>query len=275
MTLVQGLLLFGAAMMAGMMNAVAGGGTLVTFPALIWSGRPEIIANATSAFALVPGTLASAYGYRAELLNAPRKFLYLLIPSVAGGAIGAVLLKRTPPATFAALVPFLILFATVLFMLQAPVQRKLRSGASAHQEATSGWMVGAGLYQFLVAIYGGYFGAGIGILMLAVLGLMGLSDIHQMNGLKNIFGSVMNGVAAVYFVFVGMVDWPSAALMAAGAIIGGYGGAGVARRVGQKFVRRGGVLVGFAVGVSLFFKRRGILWRRRVRKFRMKGRGGS
>src|SRR5882672_10877153 len=185
MTLVQGLLLFGAAMMAGMINSVAGGGTLVTFPALVWSGHPEIIANATSTFALVPGAWSSAYGYRGEMLKAPRKFLYLLIPSVVGGVIGAVLLKRTPPATFAALVPFLILFATVLFMLQGPVQRWLRSGASADKEANASWMAGAGFYQFLVAIYGGYFGAGIGILMLAVLGIMGLSDIHQMNGLKN------------------------------------------------------------------------------------------
>src|SRR5262245_7287876 len=174
MTPIQSLLLFGAAVMAGMMNAVAGGGTLVTFPALIWSGRPEIIANATSTLALVPGTCASAYGYRGEMLKAPRKFLYLLIPSVAGGVIGAVLLRLTPPATFAALVPFLILFATVLFMLQGTVQSRLRPGASARQEATARWMVGAGFYQFLVAVYGGYFGAGIGILMLAALGLMGL-----------------------------------------------------------------------------------------------------
>jgi uncharacterized protein len=246
MTPVQGLLLFGAAIVAGMINSVAGGGTLVTFPALIWSGRPEIIANATSALALVPGTLSSAYGYRGETLKAPRKFLYLIIPSVAGGLIGAMLLKRTPPASFAALVPFLILFATVLFMLQESVQRWLRSGASAHQEATASW----------VAVYGGYFGAGIGILMLAVLGIMGLSDIHQMNGLKNIFGSMINGVAAVYFVFAGLVDWPSAALMAAGSIIGGYGGAGIARRMGQKFVRGIVILIGFAMAVSLFIRRR-------------------
>jgi len=256
MTLVQGLLLFGAAMMAGMINSVAGGGTLVTFPALVWSGHPEIIANATSTFALVPGAWSSAYGYRGEMLKAPRKFLYLLIPSVVGGVIGAVLLKRTPPATFAALVPFLILFATVLFMLQGPVQRWLRSGASADKEANASWMAGAGFYQFLVAIYGGYFGAGIGILMLAVLGIMGLSDIHQMNGLKNIFGSMINGVAAVYFVFAGLIDWPSAALMALGSIVGGYGAAGIARRMGQKHVRRVVILIGFAMAVSLFFKRR-------------------
>lgn len=255
MTLIQGLLLFGAAMMAGMINSVAGGGTLLTFPALVWAGRPEIIANATSTFALVPGAWASAYGYRGEMTKAPRKFLYLLIPSVVGGMIGAILLKLTHPATFAALVPFLILFATVLFMIQGPVQRWLRSGASAHEESTTRWMIGAGFFQFLVAIYGGYFGAGIGILTLAVLGIMGLSDIHQMNGLKNIFGSMINGVAAVYFVFAGLIDWPSAVLMAAGSIVGGYGAAGIARRMGQKFVRRLVILIGFAMAVSLFFKR--------------------
>src|SRR5262249_26605235 len=256
MPVIQAILLFGAAMMAGMINSVAGGGTLLTFPALVWAGRPEIIANATNAFALVPGTLSSAYGYRSEMLKAPRKFLYLLIPSVFGGGVGAVLLNRTPPATFAALVPFLILFATILFMIQETVQRWLRSGEKAHQEANANWLVGAGFYQFLVAIYGGYFGAGIGILMLAVLGIMGLSDIHQMNGLKNIFGSVINGVAAVYFVFAGLIDWQPAALMAAGSIVGGYGAAGIARRTGQKFVRRVVILIGFAMAVSLFFKRR-------------------
>jgi len=256
MTLAQAILLFGAAVMAGMINSVAGGGTLVTFPALVWAGRPEIIANATSAFALVPGTWSSAYGYRRETLTAPRKFLYLLIPSVAGGIVGAVLLRRTPPSIFTALVPFLILFATILFMAQGAVQRWLRSGASAQQEATAGWMVGASFYQFLVAIYGGYFGAGIGILTLAVLGIMGLSDIHQMNGLKNIFGSMINGVAAVYFVFAGMIDWPSAVLMAAGSIIGGYGAAGIARKIEQKAVRRIVIVVGFAMAISLLFKNR-------------------
>lgn len=256
MTLVQAILLFGAAVMAGMINSVAGGGTLVTFPALVWAGRPEIIANATSTFALVPGTWSSAYGYRGEMLNAPRKFLYLLIPSAAGGIVGAVLLKRTPSAIFAALVPFLILFATILFMVQETVQRWLRSGASAQQEATTGWLIGAGFYQFLVAIYGGYFGAGIGILMLAVLGIMGLSDIHQMNGLKNIFGSMINGIAAVYFVFAGMIDWPFAVLMAAGSIIGGYGASGIARKIGQKAVRRIVIVIGFAMAISLLFKRR-------------------
>jgi uncharacterized protein len=236
------------------MNAVAGGGTLVTFPALIWSGRPEIIANATSALALVPGTLSSAYGYRVETLKAPRKFLYLLIPSVAGGVVGAMLLKRTPPVTFAALVPFLILFATVLFMLQESVQRWLRSGASAHQEAAASWMIGASFYQFLVAVYGGYFGAGIGILMLAAFGIMGFTDIHQMNGLKSFLALCINGVAAAYFIWNGMVSWPHALVMAVGAVVGGVFGAGVARRIGPKGVRRIVIVVGFTMAISLLFR---------------------
>ncbi|MBO0857000.1 MAG: sulfite exporter TauE/SafE family protein [Chloracidobacterium sp.] len=256
MALVQGLLLFGAAMMAGMINSVAGGGTLLTFPALIWSGRTEIIANATSAFALAPGAWSSAYGYRGEIVKAPRKLFYLLIPSVVGGVIGAVLLKFTPPATFASLVPFLILFATILFMIQGTVQRRLQSGVSFYEEVSTRWMVGAGFYQFLVAVYGGYFGAGIGILMLAALGVMGLSDINQMNGLKNVFGSMINGVAAIYFLCAGLIDWPSAALMTVGSVIGGYGASGIARRMGQKFVRRVIILIGFAMAISLYFKRR-------------------
>jgi uncharacterized membrane protein YfcA len=255
MTIGQAILLFFASAVAGMINSVAGGGTLLTFPSLVWAGFPEKIANATSTLALVPGAWSSAYGYRKEMSDAPRKFLYLLIPSLVGGLIGAILLRRTPPTVFASLVPFLVLFATILFMAQAPIQRWLKSGASAHHEATTRWLVGASFYQFLVAIYGGYFGAGIGILMLAVLGIMGLSDIHQMNGLKNIFGSMINAVAAVYFVIAGMVDWPSAALMAAGSILGGYGAAGIARRIGQKAVRKIVIVIGLAMTISLFFKR--------------------
>jgi uncharacterized membrane protein YfcA len=254
MTVGQAVLLFIASAAAGMVNSVAGGGTLLTFPSLVWAGFPEKIANATSTLALVPGAWSSAYGYRKELGAAPRKFLFLLIPSLVGGLIGAILLKRTPPTIFARLVPFLVLFATILFMAQGPVQRRLKSGASAQQEANTSWLIGASFYQLLVAVYGGYFGAGIGILMLAVLGIMGLSDMHQMNGLKNILGSMINAVAAVYFVIAGMVDWRSAALMAVGSILGGYGAAGIARRIGQKAVRRIVILIGFAMTISLLVK---------------------
>jgi uncharacterized membrane protein YfcA len=254
MTLLQGSLLFGSAMLAGMINSIAGGGTLLTFPALIWVGLTEKIANATSTVALVPGAWSSMWGYRRELEDTPRHFFALLVPSLVGGLLGAVLLKRTPPTVFASLVPFLVLFATLLFMIQEPIQRRLRAGAAAHHPAPNRWLIGASFYQFLVAVYGGYFGAGIGILMLAVLGLMGLSNIHQMNGLKNIFGSSINAVAAVYFIVAGLVNWPAAIIMTAGAIIGGYGAAGLARKLGQKFVRRAVIIIGLAMAVSLFIK---------------------
>ncbi len=254
MTLPQGISLFGAAVVAGMINSVAGGGTLVTYPTLYWAGYSPIVANATNTLALVPGAWSSVFGYRREMLEVPRKFLVLLIPSILGSVLGAILLRRTPPATFAALVPYLILFATLLFMAQESVQRWLRMESSTIHHATTGWLIGASFYQFLVALYGGYFGAGIGILMLAVLGFMGLSNIHEMNGLKNIFGSMINGVAALYFIYSGLIDWPAAALMAAGAMIGGYGAAGLARRLGQKFVRRVVVLIGLAMTISLLIK---------------------
>lgn len=255
MTLVQGLCVFGAATAAGMINSVAGGGTLVSFPTLVWTGVSPIVANATNTLAMVPGAWSSVYGYRRETRQAPRKFLALLLPSIIGSFIGAMLLKRTPPTVFALLVPFLILFATILFMLQEPVQRRLRTSTTVHHQATRGWIIGAGCYQFLVAIYGGYFGAGIGILMLAVLGVLGLSDIHQMNGLKNIFGSMINGMAAVYFIGAGLIDWPAALLMCTGSLIGGYGAAGLARRLGQKAVRRTVIIIGLAMAVSLLIRR--------------------
>jgi uncharacterized protein len=254
MTILQGSLLFGSAMAAGMVNAVAGGGTLLTFPSLLWAGHPPIIANATSTVALVPGTWSSIWGYRKELETAPRHLFILMIPSLIGGIIGASLLKHTPPATFAALVPFLILFATILFLVQEHIQRWRQSSETTKHQVTTRWLVGTAFYQFLIAVYGGYFGAGIGILMLAALGFMGLSNIHQMNGLKNIFGSSINAVAAVYFIVVGLVNWPAALLMAAGSIIGGYGAAGLARRLGQKFVRRTVIVIGLAMTISLLIK---------------------
>ncbi len=255
MTFLQGLLLFGSAMLAGMINSVAGGGTLVTFPTLIWVGLSEKIANATSTVALVPGAWSSLWGYRSEVQQTPRRFFVLLIPSLIGGVLGAILLKLTPSTVFAALVPFLVLFATILFMVQEPIQRRLRTGDATQRPVSRQWLIGASFYQFLVAVYGGYFGAGIGILMLAVLGVMGLSNIHQMNGLKNIFGSTINAVAAGYFIFAGLVNWRAALLMAAGAIIGGYGAAGLARKLGQKFVRRAVIVIGFAMTISLLIKK--------------------
>jgi uncharacterized protein len=244
---------FGAAFLAGAINSIAGGGTLVSFPALIWLGLPSLTANATSTVAIWPASVSSMVGYRRELSTASPRMLVLVIPSLIGGIVGALLLRHTPPELFDALVPFLILFATLLFMVQEPIQRKLKTAhAAAH--ASPRWLAGAMLFQLLVALYGGYFGAGIGILMLAALSILGLTDIHQMNGLKNFFGGCVNGVAALYFVWARMVYWPFVILMAVGAIAGGYSSAGFARRLGQRAVRRIVIAIGFGMALSLFVK---------------------
>jgi hypothetical protein len=237
---------FFAAIVAGAINSVAGGGTLVTFPVLVWLGVPSTVSSATNSIALGPGSLASAWGYRRELTGSDPRLRWLLIPSLVGAIAGALLLRVTPTATFDRLVPFLILFATLLFMAQQKVQSLFPKMRSA---------VAAGAFQFFVGLYGGYFGAGIGILMLAALGILGLTDIHQMNGWKNLYATAINGVAALYFVFARMIDWPFALVMIVGAIAGGYGGAGLARKLGRTTVRRIVIAVGFGMALSLFFKK--------------------
>lgn len=244
---------FSSAFLAGAINSVAGGGTLLSFPALVWLGLPSVTANATSTVAIWPGTLGGMWGYRRELRDAEPAMLALVAPSLVGGLAGALLLRWTPSSVFDRLVPFLILFATVLFMAQGPIQRWLKSGnATAHRSPR--WRMGAMLFQLLVALYGGYFGAGIGILMLAALSVLGMTDIHKMNGLKTFFAGCINGIAALYFALANMVYWPDVMLMAVGAIAGGYGGAGIARKLGSATVRRIVIGIGFAMALSLFIK---------------------
>jgi len=245
---------FGAAFVAGAINSIAGGGTLVSFPTLVWLGLDSVTANATSTVAIWPGTVGSMWGYRRELQQAESRFRVLLIPSLIGGITGAFLLRLTPASVFDRLVPYLILFATLLFMAQQPIQRRLKTaGGSPH--GSPKWMIGAILFQLAVGLYGGYFGAGIGILMLAALSIMGLKDIHEMNSLKVVFAGAINGIAAAYFVWARMVYWPDVLLMAAGAILGGWGGAGTARRIGRTAVRRIVIAIGFAMSISLFVKK--------------------
>jgi uncharacterized membrane protein YfcA len=194
------------------------------------------------------------WGYRRELRSSEPRMLALVGPSLVGGIAGALLLRWTPPAIFDSLVPFLILFATLLFMAQETVQRKLKV-ASATARQSPRWLAGAMLFQLMVALYGGYFGAGMGILMLAALSILGLKDIHQMNGLKVFFALCINGVAAIYFVYANMVYWPDVILMAVGAVAGGWGSTGIARRLGPETVRRIVIAVGFGMALSLLVKR--------------------
>jgi len=244
-----------AAFAAGAINSIAGGGTLLSFPALVWIGVNPVMANATNTFALWPGSFAAMVGFRRELANVRRWLLLLTIPALLGGATGGVLLLHTSMATFTRLVPFLILGATLLLATQELITQRLGVLAHAHENPSTGWITIVVIFQFLVGIYGGYFGAGIGILILAALGLIGLTDMHEMNGLKNLLAICINGVAAIYFAWSGAVIWKDGFIMAVAAIIGGYLGARVARRLGRTFVRRSVVVIGLAMGIALFFKR--------------------
>jgi uncharacterized protein len=250
----------GAAALGGAMNAIAGGGTLLTFPALIGLGIPGIVANATSTVALWPGAVSSFVGYRRALTGVRPWALQFAVPSLTGGLLGAWLLLRTPAARFDALVPWLVLVATVLFLAQpALVRLTRRHGAAmprAHADDLPPLTPALLGYQFLVGTYAGYFGAGAGILMLAALGFMGFRDIHRMNGLKNWGGLCANAVAAATFALSSLVNWPVALAMAAGASAGAYGAARVAQRVPQRLIRALITAIGFGAAVWLFAARR-------------------
>lgn len=244
-----------AAFAAGAINSIAGGGTLLSFPALVWIGVNPVMANATNSFALWPGSLAAMIGFRRDLANIRPWLLLLTIPALLGGAAGGILMLHTSTATFTHLVPFLIVGATLLLAVQEVITRRLGLVARAHEKPTAGWVTFVFAFQFLVGIYGGYFGGGIGILILAALGFIGLTDMHEMNGLKNLLAICINGVAALYFAFSGAVLWMDGFIMAVAAIIGGYLGARIAHRFGRTFVRRAVVVIGLGMGIALFFKR--------------------
>ena len=244
-------MVFAAGIVSGAINSIAFGGSLVSFPALVWLGVPPIIANATNTAAMWVGSLGSAWGYRRELRDTRPHMYWLIVPSILGSVAGAMLLRRTPAALFDRLVPLLILFSTLLFAVQDRVQRFFNMSPD-HLGST--WFAGAMIFQFFVSVYGGYFGAGMGILMLAALAILGHDDIHQMNGLKNVLALFINAVASVYFVAAGMVVVNDAVVMAAGATIGAVAAAGIARRMGRKAVRRAVIVIGFAMTVVLFLR---------------------
>ena len=251
------VLLIVTSIAAGAMNALAGGGTVLTFPALLAAGVTPVAANATHAVALVPGSLTAGLGFRGELgTNSRRLLLFLLAASLAGGLLGAWLVVIAGDALFRAMVPWLILGATALFIAQEPLRRwRERRNATKGEKRLDDLNVwGLAGAQFVVAIYGGFFGAGMGILMLAELGFLGLSNIHQMNGLKNFAAVCINGIAAVFFALGHHVHWPFAALMAAGSVLGGYGGAWVAQRIGEAMVRWVIIVIGLGIGAYMLVK---------------------
>lgn len=245
--------LFIAALIAGVINSVAGGGSLISFPALVAFGVPAIPANATNTAALWPGTLSSAFAYSRDTKLYRDLILPLIIPSALGGLLGAFVLVITPPEWFDLIVPFLVLFATLLFAFRDQFNQWFDLGGSEESVSALGRVWGF-LFQLFVATYGGYFGAGIGILMLGSLSVMGLRDIHRMNGLKTILGTMINVIAFCFFALKNLVVWDWALWMTLGAILGGYIGARTAKRVDQRYIRAFVIGVGLVVSVWLFVK---------------------
>jgi uncharacterized membrane protein YfcA len=242
-------LLLGSGLAAGAINAVAGGGSFVTFPALLLAGVGPIEASATSTVAIWPGSVASALGYARELREDPRTFGVLGLISLIGGVAGALLLVRTPPGLFLQVLPFLLLAATLLFTFGDRLRRRLES-----MTGRPPGLFTVALLQLPVAIYGGYFGGGMGLMMLAFFALMGMKDIHRMNGLKSLLAVAINGSAVVTFVLAGTVDWYAAAAMTVGAIAGGFGGASLARRLPPAKVRLGVTIFGWCLTAYFFVR---------------------
>src|SRR6516165_4919808 len=254
-----------AAVAAGAVNSIAGGGTLLTFPGLLTAVLP-VVANGTSTLAMVTGSVSAAWGYRREMRGQGRWLVLLAPPSLVGGIVGSLLVTRLDPRYFEVLVPWLILAAATLFLVQPVLTRLARSARDGIQEclphqqtrmsAPPAWSIaGLVLLQFLVAIYGGYFGAGIGILMLSGLGLMGLSNIHAMNGLKNFLAVCINGVSVAVFAIEGAIDWQLAGLMAPAAILGAYLSSRLAQRLDRRFIRLMVVGIGFALAGHFLIRR--------------------
>jgi uncharacterized membrane protein YfcA len=240
-----------AAFGAGFVNAIAGGGTLLTFPALLYAGLPSITANATSTCAVWPGSVMSSWAYRRELSANRSRVVMLALPSLIGGLAGAVLLLNTPEKVFRFIVPFLILLACALLVAQEPIGRWMSARAAAHPRryAAALW-----LSQLAIAVYGGYFGAGIGILMLAAMAIFLPEDLQAANAMKNFFAVLINGIAAVYFIVIGAAVLKVALMMAIAAIVGGFVGARTAQRMPQVLLRGAVVVFGVIVAIRLMIK---------------------
>jgi uncharacterized membrane protein YfcA len=246
------IFLFFAGILGGALNAVAGGGSFVAFPALMFSGVPPIQANATNAVALWVGVTASSGAYRKHLDISRRVMIPLAVTSVIGGIVGAFLLLRTPAHTFLQVLPWLMLAATLLFVFGGRLARGSKSGL-AHDASRTAIAVAA-LFELVVAVYGGYFGGGVGIANLAMLAALGMTDIHAMNALKVVLGGIINGIAVVTFTVAGAVAWKPGFIMIAGAIVGGYFGAHYAQRLPQSWIRAFVIAVGTGMTIYFFWK---------------------
>jgi len=242
-------ILFVAAVLGGALNAVAGGGSFIAFPALLFTGVPAVPANATNTVALWTGLVFSGGAFRSHLNTRRRVLVSLLIASLVGGAAGALLLLHTPASTFLHILPWLMLSATLLFLIGPALTRS--ANPTVARDAGIGALTAATFFQLLVSIYGGYFGGGMGFVILAMLTAFGMADIHEMNALKTVLSTVTNGLAVVIFIVKHAVYWPQALIMICGAALGGYFGAHYSLRLPQAWVRYFVIAVG--AGMTAYF----------------------
>lgn len=243
------IFLFAAATVAGGLNAIAGGGSFISFPALVFAGVPEIPANATNNIGAWAGLMASTGAYRNHL-NVPRRVIVpLLLVAVSGGTLGALLLLKTPAHTFRHLIPWLMLAATLLFIFGKKLIGKRES--SVRHDAKASTLAAASFFLFLASVYGGYFGGGLGIVLLALLAALGMTDMHAMNAFKTVLSASINGPPILVFVIARVIYWPQAVLMMAGFITGGYLGGHYGQRLPQSWVR--GFVMLVAIGMTIYF----------------------
>ena len=254
MSLPNAILLFVAAGLAGALNSVAGGGSFISFPALIFTHVPPIPANATSTVALWPGTVASVGAYRKRFPKDFRILVEMIVTSLAGGTLGALVLLHTPQSTFMRFVPYLFLLATLLLIFGTELANWVEAIFKTSKQPRWVVVAASNFFQFLIAVYGGFFGAGIGIMMLALLTMLRMDDIHAMNALKTLLNAAINGAAVVTFIAAGAVLWPQALVMLVGAVLGGYGGAHFAQKIDPRVVRRFVIAVGICMSVYFFLR---------------------
>ncbi|MEV7776503.1 sulfite exporter TauE/SafE family protein [Kitasatospora sp. NPDC086791] len=234
---------------AGMINVIVGSGTLITFPVLLAVGIPPVTANVSNSFGLVPGSLSGVIGYRRELADQGRRVLRLGTASLLGGLLGALLLIKLPSAAFDAIVPVLILLALVLVVVQPRVAKAVAARRRPDGDPDGGVLLLAGV--FLTGIYGGYFGAAQGVLLMALMGMLLQEDLQRINGVKNALALIVNAVAALFFLFTSTVNWAAAGLIAVGSLVGGLVGAKVGRRLSPTVLRGVIVVVGLAAVTKL------------------------
>lgn len=247
------LFLFLAGFFGGVVNSIAGGGSFITFPALLFVGVPPISANATNTFSSCSGYMSGAYAFRKELSAHRDELPRFILLSLLGGIVGAWLLLQTPETLFREAIPWLLLFATLLFIFGGWINRTLKRMASAHRHASSIGKLLLLLFLLGICIYGGFFNAGLGIVILSYLALAGHTDINAMNGLKLLVSTVVSLIAIALFIFDGVIAWYEGSLVLLGTLAGGYVAAHAARRLPQRLVRRFVILASVAITGYFFY----------------------